>query len=688
MSDTRKEIMERLGSAGKVKAGRAEQVLRDGTVHLDFVEAAKWIPTLTEQELRGIVADARAAANAQPQGKKWNYYHDLVLTASDELQKRKRKSSRHGAKAKFADVGSNDNKIRYLLGEAESAVAHLPAAEARKMVADYIRKAESLVEAKTPAELTSRIRRVKSMAARPGAKAKFAEDAREVAQEILRQLGGGRFMAMVGGKNAFHGTFGGKAGLQFDIGKGADGGVNRVIVKLDRGTDTYDMEFWRIGNRGMNVKKVSEASGVYADDLQRIFTSRTKFYTSLARAGAKAKFGNADRLDSLIAAVYRALKNNDKEAAKRLMTDAAKEIDSNTPAYIVAEYKDLKRSMSRPGAKAKFEQAAWMPNIQQFLRNLTAEKQKIRVWIAGPTTVKVAGAWQDFRGPFGLGAAIANRTAYWLQQAAKQAGSTASMEGEDRKNEPRKGVNTTIWTVKDIPADAVAYLKAWGIGTTPGTFAGFTGQSAVAYARPGAKSKMAYAPSESDMKKWMKGWTLRLPMVPDAGIRHFNSFEEAKRYGDAKCGGFSCEISYDGRRVASKGALSPEGSWTKHSRPGAKAHNAADILKVEVMDGSTVTSSMTPSDFMAYAKRSLPGIASTSSLPDMIARFNELAEEKGMRVRVRSNLAKSKNAIREGEKVSASDDAVSRKIRKLMDEGKPQKQAVAIALDLERRGEL
>lgn len=89
------------------------------------------------------------------------------------------------------------------------------------------------------------------------------------------------------------------------------------------------------------------------------------------------------------------------------------------------------------------------------------------------------------------------------------------------------------------------------------------------------------------------------------------------------------------------------------SRPGAKSTNAADILKVEVMDGSTVTSSMTPSDFMAYAKRSLPGIGSTSSLPDMIARFNELAEEKGMRVRVRSNLAKSNNAIREGEKVSA-----------------------------------
>jgi hypothetical protein len=89
----------------------------------------------------------------------------------DKSETYKAIASRLGMAAKFADVGSNDNKIRYLLGEAESAVAHLPAAEARKMVADYIRKAESLVEPKTPAELTSRIRRVKSMAARPGAKA-------------------------------------------------------------------------------------------------------------------------------------------------------------------------------------------------------------------------------------------------------------------------------------------------------------------------------------------------------------------------------------------------------------------------------------------------------------------------------------------------------------------------------------
>jgi hypothetical protein len=190
---------------------------------------------------------------------------------------------------------------------------------------------------------------------RPGAKAKFAEDAREVAQEILRQLGGGRFMAMVGGKNAFHGTFGGKAGLQFDIGKGADGGVNRVIVKLDRGTDTYDMEFWRIGNRGMNVKKVSEASGVYADDLQRIFTSRTKFYTSLSRPGAKAKFGITNAASAFLKKMLR-------EYASMKGTrwyDEAKYISDNptehTDADVIAAVGNLKLAKSvssRPGAKA------------------------------------------------------------------------------------------------------------------------------------------------------------------------------------------------------------------------------------------------------------------------------------------------------------------------------------------------
>jgi hypothetical protein len=106
-----------------------------------------------------------------------------------------------------------------------------------------------------------------------------------------------------------------------------------------------------------------------------------------SRPGAKAKFGNVDRLDSLIAAVYRALRNNDKEAAKRLMADAAKEIDSSTPAYIVSEYKDLKRSMSRPGAKAKMAMSEVLSFVNRALQNAPVgllrdvmEESLLRYW--------------------------------------------------------------------------------------------------------------------------------------------------------------------------------------------------------------------------------------------------------------------------------------------------------------------
>ena len=183
------------------------------------------------------------------------------------------------------------------------------------------------------------------------------------------------------------------------------------------------------------------------------------------------------------------------------------------------------------------------------------------------------------------------------------------------------------------------------------------------YSRPGAKAKMAsnanYArmdiryvlPDGSEKTETMSGAERgAIASVNKAAVQRGNG---TKVYITAHipAGGrlglpARTEIIYKGEVI--NGRLYERGGM--FSRPGAKAHNAADILKVEVMDGSTVTSSMTPSDFMAYAKRSLPGIASTSSLPDMIARFNELAEEKGMRVRVRSNLEKSKNASRPGAK--------------------------------------
>ena len=117
------------------------------------------------------------------------------------------------------------------------------------------------------------------------------------------------------------------------------------------------------------------------------------------------------------------------------------------------------------------------------------------------------------------------------------------------------------------------------------------------------------------------------------------------------------------------------------SRPGAKAKFA------KFNEGDTVV--------VPYGREMVRGKIVRYDAPGMfyvvdIGKYESIkvAKEDVRKASMSRPGAKVANAIREGEKVSASDDAVSRKIRKLMDEGKPQKQAVAIALDLERRGSL
>jgi hypothetical protein len=75
----------------------------------------------------------------------------------------------------------------------------------------------------------------------------------------------------------------------------------------------------------------------------------------------------------------------------------------------------------------------------------------------------------------------------------------------------------------------------------------------------------------------------------------------------------------------------------------------------------------------------------------LLRRAKELYQQFRRVVKASRPGAKSTHAAADkpGRKVMAeSDPAVSAKIRKLMAEGKPQKQAVAIALDMKRRGEI
>ena len=92
--------------------------------------------------------------------------------------------------------------------------------------------------------------------------------------EALQQLGGNRFIAMTGAKH-----FGvGPNGMSFKIGRNSKR-VNHVTIDYDRGRDLYNMKFDWVTIKGIKNKKTLK--GIYADQLQDMFTRYTGMYTSL-----------------------------------------------------------------------------------------------------------------------------------------------------------------------------------------------------------------------------------------------------------------------------------------------------------------------------------------------------------------------------------------------------------------------
>jgi hypothetical protein len=264
--------------------GIAEQVLRDGSVHLDFSAARDYLAKQTVDGLRYIIKDAGDARDAMgAKGRKFNYYSDLVLEARKELKKRG-----------FSRPGAKDMMAKFKIGDR---VAYKPHAEKTAGELVEIRKPTSL----EGVEMQYGIKQAGGAimwvsegmvvkASRPGAKAtfkvedrfyfgkgrkeRFADDAKQIADTILKQLGGGRFIAMTGAKNlAFSSS---PPGLRMSIGRGAKDAIKYLRVDYDRGSDTYTMIF--ANKSGGTVKSVSH---VYADSLQRVFTSTTGFDTHL-----------------------------------------------------------------------------------------------------------------------------------------------------------------------------------------------------------------------------------------------------------------------------------------------------------------------------------------------------------------------------------------------------------------------
>ncbi|QIW87595.1 hypothetical protein Ab1vBOLIVR4_gp78 [Agrobacterium phage OLIVR4] len=92
-----------------------------------------------------------------------------------------------------------------------------------------------------------------------------------IAQTILQQLGGNRFLAMTGAKNLLNGG----NYLQMDLGRG-----KKVRITLDA-SDTYTVETFKWNVRALECKRIDERAGVFCDNLRDVFTDLTGLYCTL-----------------------------------------------------------------------------------------------------------------------------------------------------------------------------------------------------------------------------------------------------------------------------------------------------------------------------------------------------------------------------------------------------------------------
>ena len=101
-------------------------------------------------------------------------------------------------------------------------------------------------------------------------------DKARVAATILAQLGGGRFIAMVGARDF---TYEQNALIFRLPGRFARGGINLVRIALDP-SDTYTATAYRL-TRDYDLRVVDEAAGLFAEDLRPWFTRVTGLDTRL-----------------------------------------------------------------------------------------------------------------------------------------------------------------------------------------------------------------------------------------------------------------------------------------------------------------------------------------------------------------------------------------------------------------------
>ena len=95
----------------------------------------------------------------------------------------------------------------------------------------------------------------------------------QVAETILHQLGGNRFLVMTGARNLVYD----RTSLTFKVGRNSKS-VTHCRIVLDP-SDTYTVEFLWV--RGHHVKTRGTHEGVYCDQLVEIFERGTGLATRL-----------------------------------------------------------------------------------------------------------------------------------------------------------------------------------------------------------------------------------------------------------------------------------------------------------------------------------------------------------------------------------------------------------------------
>ena len=112
--------------------------------------------------------------------------------------------------------------------------------------------------------------------------------ASELAQTILQQMGGNKFLVMTGCKDLVWDEK--NSTLRMSIPRNGSK-ANRLWVTYNWGSDSYTMRFFRYTAPRLNSKtyewskekitEVAEFKEIYFDQLQELFTEVTKMYTRL-----------------------------------------------------------------------------------------------------------------------------------------------------------------------------------------------------------------------------------------------------------------------------------------------------------------------------------------------------------------------------------------------------------------------